>query len=333
MLKRTLGKSKLEVSALGMGCWAIGGPWTWAQPRKEPYPAGWGDTADDESVRAIHAALEAGIDFFDTAANYGAGHSEEILGNALNGKRDRVVIATKFGHIVNEKAKTVYGDTDQIIRNVRSDLENSLRRLQTDYIDIYQLHEGGYDRNLALELQVILEELVSAGKIRWYGWSTDVVDSARQFASAASAEHCTSIQFRLNAFFDNPDMRQVCADFDLAGINKDPLHKGFLTGKFSSTSTFPENDIRTGTDFSDPEVVKRLKIVDEIRDILTSGGRTMAQGALAYIWGLDERMVPIPGFRSVEQVRENAGAMQVGPLTESQVHEIHDIVAKYELKG
>ena len=328
MLKRALGKSKLEVSALGMGCWAIGGPWTWDQPGETPYPAGWGDTDDDESTRAVHTAIDLGVNFFDTAANYGAGHSEVVLGQALKGKRDKVVIATKFGHIVNEEKKTFYGYPDQIIKNVRTDVENSLRRLQTDYIDIYQLHAGDYDPKRALELQIILEELVSAGKIRWYGWSTDIVDSAREFAAG---RHCTSIQFRLNAIYDNAAMRKVCAEFDLAGINKDPLNKGILTGKFNSTSKFPSNDIRSRADFSDPEIVKRLIIVDELRDILTSNGRTMAQGALAYIWALDERMVPIPGFKSVKQVKENAGAMQFGPLTDSQVKEIQTIVAKYEL--
>lgn len=330
MQKRTLGRSGLEVSALGMGCWAIGGPWTWDQPGREPYPAGWGDTDDEESIRAIHTALDLGVNFFDTAANYGAGHSEIVLGQALKGRREEAVIATKFGHIVDEERKTVYGDPDQIIRNVRKDVENSLRRLQSDHIDIYQLHEGGYDPKLALELQVGLEELVSAGKIRWYGWSTDVVDSARDFAGGA---HCTSIQFRLNAIFDNPEMRKVCADLDLGGINKDPLNKGILTGKFSPNSKFPVNDIRSRADFSDPEIVKRLQLVDDLRGILTSGGRTMAQGALAYIWALDERMVPIPGFKSVRQVQENAGALEFGPLSEAQVEEIRSIVEKYNIKG
>jgi aryl-alcohol dehydrogenase-like predicted oxidoreductase len=336
MLKRTLGKSGLEVSALGMGCWAIGGPWDWAQPGSEPFPVGWGTTDDDESIRAVHAAVDMGVNFFDTAANYGAGHSEVLLGRAFKGKRDKVVIATKFGHIVNEEKKTVYSAPDQIIQNVRTDVENSLRRLQTDHIDVYQLHEGRYDPKLSLELQVVLEELVSAGKIRWYGWSTDVAESARTFASGASganSAHCTSIQFRLNAIYDNAAMRKVCADFDLAGINKDPLNKGFLTGKFNADTTFPTNDNRSGTDFSQPEIQKRLKIVDEIRDILTSNGRTMAQGALAYIWALDERMVPIPGFKSVKQVQDNAGALEFGPLTEAQVQEIQSIVRKYELKG
>jgi len=277
--------------------------------------------------------MDLGVNFFDTAANYGAGHSEVLLGRAFKGKRDQVVIATKFGHIVNEEKKTVYSDPGQIIPNVRGDVENSLRRLQTDYIDIYQLHEGAYDASLALELQIILEELVSAGKIRWYGWSTDRVDSARRFASSRDSAHCTSIQFQLNAIFDNIPMRQVCEQFGLAGINKDPLNKGFLTGKFNTRTTFPENDVRSGTDFSDPEIVKRLQIVDEIRDVLTSNGRSMAQGALAYIWALDEHMVPIPGFKSVQQVTENARAMEFGPLTGSQVKEIHEIVARHELKS
>jgi aryl-alcohol dehydrogenase-like predicted oxidoreductase len=332
MLKRTLGKSQLEVSALGMGCWAIGGPWDWDQPGQERYPVGWGNTDDNESLRALQTAMDLGVNFFDTAANYGAGHSEVLLGRAFKGKRDQVVIATKFGHMVNEEKKTVYSAPDQIIPNVRGDVENSLRRLQTDYIDIYQLHEGGFDPDRALELQVVLEELVSAGKIRWYGWSTDRSESARKFASSSTSAHCTSIQFRLNAIFDNASMRQVCAEYDLAGINKDPLNKGFLTGKFNANTTFPDNDVRSGTDFSNPEIVKRLQIVDEIRDIITSHGRTMAQGALAYIWALDERMVPIPGFKSVQQVRENAGALEFGPLTEEQLREIQEIVAKYELK-
>lgn len=329
MLKRVLGKSKLEVSALGMGCWAIGGPWTWDQPGEEPYPAGWGITDDEESIRAVHAAIDLGVNFFDTAANYGAGHSEVVLGRALKGKRDTVVIATKFGHIVNEEKKTVYGDSALIMKNVRSDVEDSLRRLQTDYIDIYQLHDGGYDPKLAVELRGILEDLVSSGRIRWYGWSTDLVDNARVFAVG---EHCTSIQFRLNAIYDNTDMRKLCADFDLAGINKDPLNRGVLTGKFNTGSKFPDNDIRSRADFSSPEFAKRLQLVDELRDILTSNGRTMAQGALAYIWALDDRMIPIPGFKSVKQVEDNARTMELGPLTETQVREVRSIVGKYQIK-
>jgi aryl-alcohol dehydrogenase-like predicted oxidoreductase len=327
LLSRTLGKSGLEVSALGMGCWAIGGPWTWAQPGENPYPAGWGKIDDKESIRAIHTALEAGITFFDTAANYGAGHSERVLGQALKGWREKVVIATKFGHIVNEEEKIVFGDDSKILANVRSDVENSLRRLQTDTIDIYQLHAGGYDPQLALELMGVLEDLVKVGKIRWYGWSTDLVDRAQVFADG---EHSTSIQFRLNAVYDNEEMRSLCATHNMAGINKDPLNKGILTGKFTSESTFPTDDIRSQTSFEDERIVQRLRTVEALHEVFTSAGRSMAQGALAYIWALDENMIPIPGFKTVQQVMDNIGALKFGPLSKEELRQVQRIVAEYE---
>ena len=324
METKRLGRSGIEVNALGMGCWAIGGPWTWHNPGEKPYPAGWGQTDDRESIRAIQAALDAGVTLFDTAANYGVGHSERILGEALKGRRDRAVIATKFGHVLNEADKVVHRDDAQILANVRSDVDNSLRRLQTDWIDVYQLHQGSYSPELAVELRGVLEELVQAGKIRWYGWSTDLVNRARVFAEGV---HCTSIQFALNALADNPEMRRLCADADLAGLNKDPLHRGMLTGKFTSATAFPENDIRSETDYRSERMVRRLETVQALRELLTSGGRSMAQGALAYIWALDPRMIPIPGFKSVAQVQENAGATQFGPLDPEAVAQIQAIVA------
>ena len=154
-----------------------------------------------------------------------------------------------------------------------------------------------------------------------------MVDRARVFADG---EHCTSIQFRLNAIYDNPEMRQLCADFNLAGINKDPLNKGILTGKFNTTSTFPDNDIRSQVSFTEDRMARRLQTVNSLREVLTSGGRSMAQGALAYIWALDERMVPIPGFKTVKQVQENAAAMQFGPLTPGELAQVKQIVVESE---
>lgn len=325
MMTRRLGKSGIEVSAMGMGCWAIGGPWTWAQPGEEPFPAGWGQVDDAESIRAIHAALDLGINFFDTAANYGAGHSEQILGKALAERRSSVVIATKFGHMVNEAKKVVHKDDDQILGNLRQDCENSLRRLKTDYIDIYQLHEASYDPEKAPLVMDILKELVKEGKIRFYGWSTDLPDRARLFADG---EHCTAIQFALNVNHDNPEMRALCAQFNLGGINKSPLNKGILTGKFSADSTFPEDDIRYGLNFKEGVPAERLKQLEAVREVLTAQGHTLAQASLAYIWALDERMVPIPGFKTVQQVEENAGALELGPLSEEQVREINEILGR-----
>jgi len=324
-MQTTLGKSGLQASAVGMGCWAIGGPFDWAQPGQAAWAAGWGKVDDVESVNAIHAGLDAGVNFFDTAANYGAGHSEVILGQALAGKRDSAVIATKFGHIVNEDAKFIYADDSKALNNIRGDIENSLRRLNTDYVDIYQFHLGTYEPSLALDIRGALEDLVAAGKIRWYGWSTDSLERARIFADG---EHCTSIQFSLNALTDNAGIRKLCTDFDLVGINKDPLNQGVLTGKFSTESTFAKDDIRARKDFKQDRFAKPLKTVEALREVLTSAGRTMAQGALAYIWALDDRMIPIPGFRTVEQVKDNAGAMQFGPLTPEELTQVQAIAAE-----
>lgn len=321
-MKRVLGKSGLEVSAMGLGCWAIGGPWTFGT-EEEHWAAGWGQVDDAESLRAIQAGLDAGVNFFDTAANYGAGHSERILGQALKGRRDQVVIATKFGFLIDPEARTVRIDDDQILGNIRQDCEDSLRRLDTDYIDIYQLHQGSYDLEKAPDVMAALEELVAEGKIRWYGWSTDDPERARLFAPG---RHCTSIQFDLNIYRDNPETRAICAEYDLGGINKSPLNRGILTGKFDADATFPENDIRHGLSFAEGVGAERLEQLNKVRDVMTAKGHSLSQASLACIWALDERMVPIPGFKSAAQVEENARAMELGPLSPEQVAEIRSIL-------
>jgi aryl-alcohol dehydrogenase-like predicted oxidoreductase len=170
-----------------------------------------------------------------------------------------------------------------------------------------------------------LEELVAEGKIRFYGWSTDFPDRAAIFADG---QHCTAIQFALNISHDNPEMRTLCDASDLGGINKSPLNKGILTGKFSHDSTFPENDIRHGLNFKEGVPAERLQQIADLQEVLTSQGHTLAQAALAYIWALDERMVPIPGFKTVQQVEENSGAMQLGPLSGEQMEQIAEILNK-----
>ncbi len=304
---------------------AHGGCWTKA--RNIP-PVGV-NVDDQESIRAIHAGLDAGINFFDTAANYGTGHSEVILGKALAGKRDEVVIATKFGHIIDEETRLMYGDDDQILANVRQDCENSLRRLNTDHIDIYQLHPALYDPEKAVLLMEVLEELVAEGKIRWYGWSTDTVDRAAIFAEG---EHCTSVQFALNVAHDNPEMRQLCANANLAGINKSPFSRGILTGRFDKETTFEETDHRSRFNFTEGAAALRLRQLDAVREVMTANGHTLPQACLAYIWALDENMVPIPGFRTVAQVEENAQALHLGPLNQGQVQEIREILSGIEVE-
>lgn len=317
-LVRKLGD--FDVSAIGLGCWAVGGPFTRDDAGT---PMGWGDVDDNESIRAIHCAIDMGVTLFDTANNYGAGHSERVLGNALKGKRDKVRIATKFGSVFDEEQKRHF-DEDAVIDAafIRDALEYSLRRLQTDTIDLYQFHVSGYDPEKALEVRETLEDLVAEGKIRTYGWSTDKVDRARVFAEG---EHCAALQHGLSVIQDAPDMLALCDEFDLASVNKKPLGSGFLTGKFKSETTFPANDLRHGVDLKEGRYAQLLQRIEGLRDVLTSGGRTMAQGALCWNLARSPRTIPIPGFKSVQQVKDNAGAMDFGPLTDEQMQQIREI--------
>jgi aryl-alcohol dehydrogenase-like predicted oxidoreductase len=318
--QRMLGRSDIRVSPMGLGCWAIGGLWYWLDG-----PGGWGNIDDNESIRAIHAALDLGINFFDTAANYGTGHSERILGRALEGKRDKAIIATKFGFVVDEAAKRVTFRTDDHLLHVRAECEDSLRRLNTNVIDLYQLHVWDYPLEKVPAMVELLEALVSEGKIRYYGWSTDSVEGARLFAQG---KHCVAIQHDLNVILDAPEMLALCEELNLASINRSALARGALSGKYTKDTVFPQNDVRNDEWSRDHFFTPTLSQLDAIREILTSNGRTLVQGALAWIWARSEKTIPIPGFKTVAQVQENAKAMEFGPLTAEQMKEIDTLLGR-----
>jgi aryl-alcohol dehydrogenase-like predicted oxidoreductase len=326
MMKRKLGRSGIEVSAMGLGCWAIGGPNQRIDEEGNISQMGWGEVDDDESIRAIHAALDLGISFIDTANNYGAGHSEEVVGKALKGRRDKVILATKFGSVFDANKKMHYDKgQDYIITPefIREACEGSLRRLQTDYIDLYQFHWGTYDETRALDVRAVVEELVIEGKIRTFGWSTDQPHLAAIFAAS---DNCTAIQHRVNVLNPANEMLALCDEHNLASINKSPLNAGVLTGKFHANYEFEETDGRKDVDWSSERIQTLLSKADKLRDILTSDGRTMAQGSLAWIWAHSNRTIPIPGFKNVKQATENAKAMEFGPLTQNQMDKIDSIL-------
>jgi aryl-alcohol dehydrogenase-like predicted oxidoreductase len=322
---RTLGSSGIDVSALGFGCWAIGGEWS----SPDGQPLGWGKVDDEESVRAIHRALDLGVTFFDTADTYGTGHSERVLGRALGKRRADVVVATKWGNVFDERTRTSLGQDDSV-EHVREALTASLARLGTDHVDLYQLHLSDADPGRAAQLRDVCEELVGEGLIRAYAWSTDDPARAAVFAEGA---HCAAVQHALNVFQDAPEMLALCEESDLASINRSPLAMGLLAGKRQGPleagdirSTPPEwlPGFTAGTG-ADSDWLSR---VDAIREILTSGGRTLAQGALGWIWARSPRTVPIPGFRSVAQAEQNAGALAKGPLTAAQLAEIDRVLGR-----
>lgn len=323
MFKQRLGRSNLEVSAMGLGCWAMGGPWDWLEADGSTGPVGWGQVDDAESVRAIHYALDAGINFFDTAANYGCGRSERVLGQAVAGRRDKVILATKFGYLVDEE-KRIVTETDDVPNRIRQECEDSLRRLKTDYIDLYQFHWGDYHAEKAGEVRDFLEKLVGEGKIRWYGWSTDNVEGARVFAQG---QHCTAIQHWMNMSADKPEMLAVCEEHDQASIIRSPLGMGMMTGKINRDSTFPEDDIRHSWDLRAERPTQHIQRVEAVRKIFADAGdvRTQAQIALAWIWTRSDRTIPIPGFKTVAQVKENIQAMEFGLLSKEQMMKIDEI--------
>ncbi len=319
MLKRILGRSGISVSAMGVGCWAIGGP-AWRGDR----PIGWGTVDDAASLAALRRALDLGVTFFDTADVYGAGHSEYLVGQALAPVRDQVVIATKFGNVFDEATRRVTGSSGEP-EHIQSACEESLRRLQTDHIDLYQFHIGDYPMERAPEVMSTLEDLVAQGKIRYYGWSTDDADRAAIFAKG---DHCISDQFRLNVFDRNDRLVTLCRQHHLAAINKGPLAMGLLTGKFTHASRMPENDVRHNWDLKAGREAKRLDQLQRLRQVLTRDGRTLAQAALGWIWAHSEMSIPIPGFKTAAQIEDNASALERGSLASEQMDEIERILAE-----
>jgi aryl-alcohol dehydrogenase-like predicted oxidoreductase len=323
---RKLGRSGIEVSPMGLGCWAIGGPFWDGET-----PLGWGEVDDEESIRAIHAGLELGVTLFDTANVYGAGHSERVLGRAFAGIRSRVVIATKFNAVFDETTRQVTG-SDTTPAGIRAACEDSLRRLNTDYIDLYQFHDNGYPPDKAEPVRETLERLVEAGKIRAYGWSTDYPERVEVFARGPK---CAAIQLQLNVMDTNPAILALCEKYDLAALNRGPLAMGLLTDKYSAITKLAADDVRGE---KSPEWMKYFKDGrpnaewlskrEAVRQILTSNGRSLAQGALAWLWRCSQKTLPIPGFRTVAQVKENAGAMQFGPLTAEQMQEIDRLLER-----
>ena len=320
-----------STSALGLGCWAIGGPFG-----RDGASAGWGDVDDDQSVAAIRRGLELGVTLFDTADVYGTGHSETILGRALGAERENVAIATKFGNTFEEGTGRMLG-ADASPAYIRRACEASLRRLGTDRIDLYQCHLGDLEPAAAEEAAGALEALRDEGLIGAYGWSLDDPERAAQWTGRPGF---ASVQHHLNVLEDAPEMLELCERAGITSVNRGPLAMGLLSGKFSADSRLPRDDVRGSgagwlTAF-DPDGRPRREFLDRlaaIREALTADGRTLVQGALGWIWARSERTIPIPGFKTVAQVEENAGALAHGPLPVDRMQEVDALLGRVTALG
>ena len=325
MFQRDFGtRTGVRTSALGLGCWAIGGPWTF-----DGKPAGWGEVDDDESVRAIRRALDLGVTLFDTADVYGCGHSERVLGRALAGRRDEAVIVTKVGNLFDERTRTG-GGSDVSPAYVRSACDASLRRLGTDRIDVYLIHDGIDGPEGVPAVVEVLEELVAAGKIRWYGSSMSDPAIVR---AMAEGPHMVAVEHELNVLRGELGALGAAEELGLASLNRTPLAMGLLGGRYRPGALPAADDVRRNApwwDFFDEggAMERWLELIAEARSELTADGRTLAQGALGWIWGRSPVTFPIPGFRTVAQVEENVRAAEHGPLPAERMERLRAIVGE-----
>jgi aryl-alcohol dehydrogenase-like predicted oxidoreductase len=313
-----------NIPALGLGCWAIGGVWSSGDT-----PLGWGQVDDSESIRAIHCAVAGGIRFFDTAQVYGTGHSEEILGQALAGNSE-VLVATKIGYAIDPASNQLMG-LDYASSSIKHSIEASLKRLRRERIDLVHLHLNALAISDAEGVFDTLEELVTAGKLSGYGWSTDFPDRAVAFAQRL---HFVSVQHAMNVFFRADRLVPEIETHGLLSINRSPLAMGLLGGKYGADTKVLAGDVRgQNADwiayFRDGKIAPEFaKMLGAVRELLQSDGRSLAQGAIGWLWSRSNRTLPIPGFRTVRQVEEIVGALAKGPLPESIMSEIEKAIVR-----
>lgn len=306
-----------EVPRIGMGCWAIGG-----QAPDSASATSYGAVNDAESRAALRLARDLGARVFDTADVYGAGHSETLVGEAFGDDND-IVVVTKFGG----RPDPTHGLAPAGIRAL---IDGSRRRLRRDRLDLVLFHLNHYPPADAGLIFDTLGDLHAKGIVTAYGWSTDSVDSVRMYADR---DGFRAIENDLNVFTPAVDLMTLAAAKNLTAISRLPLAMGLLTGKYDDRRSVGAQDVRRDAPwviyFADgratPEFLHKLGAV---RELLTTGGRTLAQGALSWILAYAPHALPVPGFKTEAQVAENFGAAEKGPLPASVMAEIERILGR-----
>jgi aryl-alcohol dehydrogenase-like predicted oxidoreductase len=310
MQKKRLGNSDMELTPLGVGAWAMGGSgWAFA----------WGPQDDDESIAAIHAALDHGVNWIDTAAVYGLGHSEEVVARALQGRSNRPYVFTKCERNWNEKREIVKSLKRD---SVRQECEDSLRRLKVDAIDLYQIHWPEPDEDIE-EGWGTLARLKEEGKVRWIGLSN---------FNAAQAERCrriapiTSLQPPYSAV--SPEIEEsilpYCVQHGIGVLAYSPMKSGLLSGKMTKerVAAMPEDDFRRRAPaFQEPQLTRNLALADVMRSIGARHGRSAGEAAIAWVLRNPAVTAAIVGMRSAEQTEGVIGAMELR-LSPKEIAEI-----------
>jgi aryl-alcohol dehydrogenase-like predicted oxidoreductase len=298
---RKLGKTDLKVSEIGFGAWAIGGA-----ADAGGTPLGWGRANDDESLAAIRRARDLGVTFFDTANSYGFGRSESLLGIVLSRKRQDAVIATKVG-VVRDADGRVRKDFS--LEHIMHAVDGSLRRLRTDYIDLYQLHNPTIDDLRRDDIHEAMSRLQEVGKIRYWGVSVTTPEEGIEIVNRGWGY---AMQVLYNVLNQAPakELFPLAKEKGYGIIARVPLASGLLSGKFRQDTSFPIDDVRQN--FLTPkrleEVIGR---VDEAKSIIGGAARSLAEGALRFVLADEAVSTTIPGMRNVRQVEMNVGADEV----------------------
>lgn len=317
MERRKLGNSELSVTPIGIGTWAIGGG-------DNPY--GWGSQDDKDSIAAIRRGLELGVNWIDTAAGYGHGHSEEVIGQAIAGRRDEVIIATKCGILWQEDGSDIFGCMEAA--SIKREVENSLRRLNVDVIDLWQIHWPLPDEGIE-EGWGAVADVIKEGKVRYGGVSNFSVEQLKRIMPIHPV---TSLQppFSMLLRDTEKELLPFCAENDIGVVVYSPMQAGLLTGKMTRerVAAFPEDDWRKGNSlFQEPQLSINLDLVEKVRPIAQRAGRPVSQLAIAWVLRRPEVTSAIVGARRPSQIEETAGAAE-WKLSAEEIAEIDKLLAE-----
>jgi aryl-alcohol dehydrogenase-like predicted oxidoreductase len=318
MQKRKLGKSNLEVSAIGLGC--MGMSFSYGPPKDKK-----------EMTALLHAAVERGITFFDTAEVYGPLLNEELLGEALAPFRGRIVIATKFGWKAASEGEARWSHLDSRPEHIKKVVEGSLKRLRLDVLDLYYQHR--VDPEVPIEdVAGAVKDLIQQGKVKHFGMSEAAAKTIRR---AHAVQPVTAVQSEYSLWFRNPE-KEVLPTLEELGIGfvpYSPLGKGFLTGKIDENAKFDSTDFRSMLPRFTPEALKANQaLVDLLQQIAQRKKATPGQIALAWLLAQKPWIVPIPGTTKLHRLEENIGAAAV-ELTPEDLRDIENAASKVTIQG
>lgn len=318
MQKRNLGSSRLEVSGIGLGCMRM-------SHDESPIPD------KQEMISFLRAAVERGVTFFDTAEVYGPFTNEELVGEALSSVRKQVVIATKFGFNLDPNTGVTHGGQNSRPEHIRLSVEGSLKRLRTDYIDLYYQHR--VDPDVPIEdVAGAVKDLIQAGKVKHFGLSEAGAQTIRR---AHAVQPVTAVQSEYSLWWREVEVEVLptCDELGIGFVPFSPLGRGFLTGKIDENTTFASVDIRSRLPRYTPEARKANRVViDLLANIGEQKGATPAQIALAWLLAQKSWIVPIPGSRKLERLDENSGALGVA-LTADDLRMIEAAISKITVQG